>query len=412
MLQRLPPPRTKPQSSERYISFSRNTPFVPPFASICLHWPPLAPIGPLSRLLFSLWAQKLYFEWDLINRPVALVTNWTNQSQKFFASSDLIVRVWSPEAWKKDEGNQGTVWVVKESLLSQTNTTNARGIERKTPFWEVFSDPDFHKHTLLLSTFADEGHLAWRSDSSTRSKVYKKITSLSKFNVLLSGTMFPLGPGEDARGILEHLGGDFTSSETPVKWSDEYLTAFRRLFGINPQDKKENVWEVLSFRVIVSQFYLRRTIKSFWEGEWVINKTAARPVPRIVLPNPDAFTQLNDPRAQTKTVQQTRETLRNKMKRADQKRFLAWTQVYELIRDEYGESAFTGAQSHRHLETYIKKYVRRYRGSGRITKLIALVKAHVEKGEKFIVVSDRIFLVMLAYHVRSPSLASLILDLR
>jgi hypothetical protein len=346
----------------------------------------LAPIGPLSRLLFSLWAQKLYFEWDLINRPVALVTNWTNQSQKFFASSDLIVRVWSPEAWKKDEGNQGTVWVVKESLLSQTNTTNA--------------------------TFADEGHLAWRSDSSTRSKVYKKITSLSKFNVLLSGTMFPLGPGEDARGILEHLGGDFTSSETPVKWSDEYLTAFRRLFGINPQDKKENVWEVLSFRVIVSQFYLRRTIKSFWEGEWVINKTAARPVPRIVLPNPDAFTQLNDPRAQTKTVQQTRETLRNKMKRADQKRFLAWTQVYELIRDEYGESAFTGAQSHRHLETYIKKYVRRYRGSGRITKLIALVKAHVEKGEKFIVVSDRIFLVMLAYHVRSPSLASLILDLR
>lgn len=86
--------------------------------------------------------------------------------------------------------------------------------------------------------------------------------------------------------------------------------------------------------------------------------------------------------------------------------------MYELIRDEYGESAFTGPKYHRHLETYIKKYVRRYKGSGRITKLIALIKAHVKKEEKFIVVSDRIFLVMLAYHVRSSSLVSLILDLR
>jgi hypothetical protein len=211
--------------------------------------------------------------------------------------------------------------------------------------------------------------------------------------------MLPLGPEEDARGILEHLGGDFTAPANTVKWSEPYRTAFRRLLEINPQDHRDGVWDVLAFRVLISQFYLRRTVMSWYEGNWVISKTAARPVPRIVLPYPDAFSEVNNPRAQTKDVQQTRETLRNKMKRADQKRFLAWTSVYEKIRDEIGEAAFTGSKYHRHLERYIQTYVRRNRGSGRITKLIALIKAHVEKGEKFIIVSDRVFLVMLAYYV-------------
>jgi hypothetical protein len=330
---------------------------------------------------------------------VALVTNWTIQAQKFFASKDLAVRVWSPEAWKADEGNQGTVWVVKESLLSQTTTPSARG-PRKTPFWEIFSHPEFQQHNILLSTFADEGHLAWRSDSSTRSQVYKKITSLSKFNVILSGTMFPLGPAEDGRGILEHLGGDFTAHpENPPKWDDQYITACRRLFEINPQDKKDGVWDVLAFRVLISQFYLRRTIKSSWDGAWVISKAAARPFPRIVLPYPDAFTSLSNPRAQTKEVQQVRETLRTKMKRADHKRYMAWTKVYEMIHTDHGDAAFTGPSYHRLLENYLRRHLKKCKGSGRITKLIALVKAHVQNGEKFVIVSDRIFLVLLAYHV-------------
>jgi len=228
-------------------------------------------------------------------------------------------------------------------------------VEQKSPssFWEVFSDPNFHQKIQLLSTFADEGHLAWRSESSTRSKVYKKVTSLSEFNVILSGTMFPLGPEEDARGILEHLGGDFASPENPVKWTDKHRTAFRRLLGINPQDHRDGVWDVLAFRILISQFYIRRTVSSFWKGQWVIDKTAARPLPRTVLPNPDAFSSLNNPRAQGKDVQQTRETLRNKMKRADQKRFLAWSQVYEKIRDEIGDQAFTGTKYIRKLEVYI-----------------------------------------------------------
>jgi hypothetical protein len=224
--------------------------------------------------------------------------------------------------------------------------------------------------------------------------------------------MFPLGPQEDAQGILEHLGGDFTPTENTVKWHEDYIDAFRRLLGINSQDRRDGVWDVLAFRVLISQFYLRRTITSFYDGKWVIDKTAARPVPRIVLPYPDAFSEVDNPRAQTKDVQETRETLRNKMKRADQKRFLAWTKVYEVIKDNHGEAAFTGTKHHRQLEEYIKKHVRRYRGSGRIRKFIGLVKAHVANGEKFIIVSDRIFLILLAYHVLPPSLVWLIIDLR
>jgi hypothetical protein len=83
--------------------------------------------------------------------------------------------------------------------------------------------------------------------------------------------------------------------------------------------------------------------------------------------------------AKGKEVVQMRETLRNKMKRVDYKRFLAWTQVYEKLRDEYGDTAFTGTKHTRALETYRKTYVRRQRGSGRVDKLIALIMAHVEK---------------------------------
>jgi hypothetical protein len=72
-------------------------------------------------------------------------------------------------------------------------------------------------------------------------------------------------------------------------------------------------------------FYIRRSVSNLWKGKWVIAKATARPVSRIVQRNQDAFSNFNDPRAQGKEVQQARETLRNKMKRADHKRFLAWT---------------------------------------------------------------------------------------
>jgi hypothetical protein len=346
--------------------------------------------------------------------PVALVSNWTQQASKFYNQQNLSVQVWSETAWNNGNFPDGTVWIVKESLMSRRYvSTRRRQLQNpdmhKTKFWQTFGDKNFKQRYRLLSTFADEGHLAWRSDESTRSHIYKLITGNSEFNVILSGTMFPLGPEEDARGILEHLAGDLSNDVLPGKWPDDLRKAFKRLLGIDkPGPRLE--WDVLAFRILISQFYLRRTISSSLDNQWVIDKTTARPVPRIVLPHPDAFTEVHDPTSHGPDVQQTRETLRTKMKRADQKRFLAWTNVYEMIRDKYGEQAATGAQYVKLMEKMVKEHLMRLKGSGRITKLIALLKAHHEKGEKFVIVSDRLFLIVLSYYVLPYSLC-LIIDL-
>jgi hypothetical protein len=81
-----------------------------------------------------------------------------------------------------------------------------------------------------------------------------------------------------------------------------------------------------------------------------------------------------------------------------------------MIRDKYGEQAATGAQYVKLMEKMVKEHLMRLKGSGRITKLIALLKDHHEKGEKFVIVSDRLFLIVLFYYVLPYSLY-LIIDL-
>ena len=156
---------------------------------------------------------------------------------------------------------------------------------------------------------------------STRSEVYKHITANSEFNVLLSRTMFPLGPQDDARGILEHLGegGEGLSRHVnPGKWNcSEQL--FSDFWGLIKAKILARIGTRSHFECLISQFYMRRTIPSSFENEWIMNQPSPRPVPRIILPRSDAFTRLNDPRA----LKQTRETLGNTMKRADHMRFLA-----------------------------------------------------------------------------------------
>jgi len=69
------------------------------------------------------------------------------------------------------------------------------------------------------------------------------------------------------------------------------------------------------------------------------------------------------------------------MKHADHKRFLAWSAVYEKIWDEFGDSAFMGAKYVKQMEAMVRMHVKRMKGSGRITKLIALIKAYHERGK-------------------------------
>jgi hypothetical protein len=318
------------------------------------------------------------------------VSNWVNQAKQFFDSANLVVKEWDLKAWNEDEGNDGTVWVVKESLLT-SQTTNSVFPQPVSTFFRVFGTPTFHHNVRLLSTFADEAHLAWRSDSSQRSHIYKKIVACSEFNVLLSGTMFPLGPSEDAKGILEHLGGSLDDKDgLQSKWNDKFGRAFRRLILEGDQ------FSVLAFRILISHFYLRRTPTSFWKGKWIVKDEAARPVPMVVLPYPDDFSH-NPKMKDTETRQRAKNTLNEMMKRADRRRFYAWTELYA----EVYNAGLTGdsSASRRKIEKMMMERLPYLRPSGRLRKLIALIKAHRARGEKFVLVSDRIFLLQLAYYV-------------
>jgi len=173
---------------------------------------------------------------------------------------------------------------------------------------------------------------------------------------------------------LEHLAASLSNDALPGKWPEDLRTAFQRLLGIDQAGSRLSNWDVLAFRILISQFYLRRTISSSYENEWIIDRATARPVPRIILPHPDAFTEVYDPRSHSRHVLQIRETLRNKIMRADHKRFLAWSSVYEMIRDKFGEGAVTGAKYVKQMEQMVKEHLMKLKGSGRITKLIALLK--------------------------------------
>jgi hypothetical protein len=318
------------------------------------------------------------------------VSNWINQAKQFFDSANLVVKEWNIREWNQDQGNDGTVWVVKESLLSSQQTKSAP-LQLVSTFMRVFDDPTFYQHVRLLSTFADEAHLAWRSETSGRSKIYKKIVARSEFNVLLSGTMFPLGPSTDAQGILEHLGGPLNEDGSPSsKWDDKFGTAFRRLIFEGDQ------FSVLAFRILISHFYLRRTPLSYWQGRWIVTDEAARPVPMVVLPYADDFS--HNPRMKdTETQRRTKHTMTEMMNRADRRRFYAWTELYAEV---YNTGLTGNSNQHRRkVENMMKERLPFLRPSGRLRKLVALIKAHRAMGEKFVLVSDRIFLLQLAYYV-------------
>lgn len=299
--------------------------------------------------------------------------------------------------WENSGGDRnGVVWVVKESYLS-AKQTDTMPPEYTSSFFKVFGEKEISQRVRILSTFADEAHLAWRSSSSERSRIFKAITAMSEFNVLLSGTMFPLGPSEDARGILEHLGGEFNATSPGVsKWNRNFGKAFHRLL------QSKETFSVMAFRILISHFYLRRTLNSYWEGKWVVESKIARPEPVVVLPHPDDFSHSGKVTKVTESRKRTQQTLTEIMRRADQRRFYAWTELYYEVQTKISETAGTGTSSSRERKTIEAMMMDRLpflRPSGRVKKLIGIIKAHRQRGDRFVIVSDRLFLLQLAYYV-------------
>jgi hypothetical protein len=245
----------------------------------------------------------------------------------------------------------------------------------------------------ILATFADESHLAWRQIHSNRSAAFRKIINVSSFNVLLSGTMFPLGPSTDAKGVLEHCGGPFNDTG---KWKPQLAKAFARLIDSNVMD-----FDCLALRILIAPFLLRRGTASTWQGKYVIKRTVVRPVPFLLLPYPDDFSEKTamdkSAKAKTSPSKARTETLVVRMERADKQRCFAWTPIYEDVLE-----ATKGLTDHARIKVtqeILKKRLSKTRASGRLKRFIGLVKAIKASGERFVVVSNRIFLLCLAHYV-------------
>ena len=307
--------------------------------------------------------------------PVILEDNWVNECYKFFSRKYLRAKAWTKDAFMEDQ-RLDTIWIVRDSLFTE-----------HTDFWKTVSSPQFVTASEIVASFANEAHTAWRSLKSSRSQLYRKLVARSKFNVLVSGTPFPLGPGTDAEGVLIHCGGSFDENG---RWGDKLARSFKRL--VVPEN-----WDVLAFRVLIAPFYLHCTRESTWNGKWVVDVQVARPVPWEILPKSDHCSEEAAKRKYFKRGNR-KETWGKIIERADKQRFLAWTSVYEEV-DEEVVKLKGNSQCNKKIEEIIKRRIRYEKPSGRLERFVALIKEIIAIKERFIIVSDRLFLLSMAYYV-------------
>jgi len=157
---------------------------------------------------------------------------------------------------------------------------------------------------------------------------------------------------------------------------------------------------VLSLRVLIAPFTLRRKADSTWDGNWIIDRTVTRPIPEILRPYPDEGDTERQARHLFK-ITRTNKSVAAIMERADKQRFYAWTPLYETyiqhreeVRNGLSESKVTQL-----VEEVIVKDFKKLPLTGRMRRFIAFVKSIHEEGRKFIIVSDRLFPLALTFYV-------------
>ena len=272
------------------------------------------------------------------------------------------------------------MWIVKISLL-----------QPNTDFYKLVMSDGFKARVQILSTFSDEAHQFGRSATSLQNHTLRNIFRRSLFNVLITGTLFPLGPETDALGVLESLGGPLNEAG---KWNNTLRLALSRLLVRGDRDEK--LYHVLGLRILIAPFILRRTLQSTWDKEWIVKRTVARPLPEVLEPYPDNFSE-SEAKARYR-MKNVKDLSQNQlMERADRQRFFAWAPLYEeVMRLSAGlrPEARVGI-----MQKVIKKRLKKEKYSGRLRRFIALIKSCKKSGERFIVVSDRLFPLVLTYYV-------------
>src|SRR5579871_3918222 len=86
-----------------------------------------------------------------------------------------------------------------------------------------------------------------------------------------------------------HLGGDLRPGHRS-RWDTVVARAFRRLF-------ETGQFSVLIFRLMISPFYLHRTMLSTWSGKWIVNQRHVRLELIVLRPYPDDFSRSHNSKA-------------------------------------------------------------------------------------------------------------------
>jgi hypothetical protein len=326
-----------------------------------------------------------------VHSPVILVSNWLNETKRFFNDRDLRAKEWSAEAFTKDT-RESTIWLVKISQLRN----------RKLPFYKYFWDTENPvSDVTIASTWSDEAHIFGRSTDSQQNQILRQFTMGSKFNVLISGTLFPLGPSTDAINVLTSLGGDL--SATPSKWqfNPRLQRALRRLLS---QQSWTTDTSLLALRFLIAPFVLRRTTNSTWNGRYIVEKSISRPVPKVLQPQGDEYSKAASSVYVKRRFQNGKgpETDHAKAARADAQKAYAWTPLFEKANNE--SAGLRQHQRQPRIESIIRHALAQHDWprSSRLILLVKTVRSIVKAGERFVIVSDRIFLLTFIYWV-SPS---------
>jgi hypothetical protein len=325
------------------------------------------------------------------HRPLQLLEVWRNECSRWFSPDILEVKVFTSVETFIEDGNVNTIWIVSES--------NMRDGSR---FHELVKSPLF-KTFDIISLFADEAHRAWKSLTSWRGCLFRQVTRFAGFTVLLSGTPFPLGPSEDGFKLLQHFGGPF--DEEKGKWPPTIGRAFDRLFN-----QKPSLWQTIAFRALLAPYCLCRTKDSTHKRQFIIPPSIAVPIATIVPPIEDdksedvarKLLRLLLPKLSKTRKGKGKLTDQQRMERADIQRFLAWTPMYVQVFDET-RGLDNQHAVHLKTETVIGDHFAGTPVTGRLQRLIRMVRYIKSVNEKFIIVVERLFLGSLAFHVLTPT---------
>jgi hypothetical protein len=350
------------------------------------------------------------FHGMLTASPNPLVAVWLGECAKFFHPDDLVAREFTDvDDWLKNT-QPGVVWIVKINTLSSESSSFSR---------LCAVQPDIR----LLSTWLDEGHIFGRASDgsgntgSRRHDTLMKFTSRTEFNCLMSGTLFPLGPIDDAESVFYTVGGSPSepSRNNKRSWdpriAQDLQTVLRNLSRRptveHPKPQPEPA--IIALRAVMALFTIRRTPDSKWPGDdgtarWIVSRDYVRSEPVTIslakLESTEGYIAQAEQVFVKERSGQERETQAQVIKRADYQKFYVLAPLYAhlLHRNLHNDSRAT--------ERYIEESYSMMKQTTRMKVLCAWVLRQKEKGRRFVLVSERRFPLLLAGYVLPPLAAS------